>query len=60
MSYKMEPHRWVKFTGVGRDRCVKCGLVSLHNKFTEFCIKMGCNHTEHQRYQYERDHCQQT
>ena len=57
MDWKVEPHRWVKFKGIGRNRCVKCGLVALHNKFTEFCIKMGCDHIEHPRYQYEREHC---
>lgn len=57
MQFAVEPHHWVKFKGIGRDRCVKCGLIALRNTFTAFCIKMGCDHTEHPRYAYERDHC---
>ncbi len=57
MDWKIEPHQWVKFKGIGRDRCVKCGLLALKNKFSQFCVKMGCDHTEHPQYKYERSHC---
>lgn len=54
------PHKWVKFPGVGRERCTGCGLLALHNKFSLFCIKMGCDHTDHPRYLYERNNCHLT
>lgn len=57
MAWHIEPHHWVRFKGIGRDRCIKCGLLALHNKFSQFCIRMGCDHTEHPRYQYEYTHC---
>lgn len=56
MNWQVEPHQWVKFKGIGRVRCVKCGLLALRNRFTEFCIKMGCDHSEHPRYNHERNH----
>ncbi len=50
MNFEIEPHKWVKFPGVGRERCCKCGLLALHNPLTAFCIRYGCDHTDHPRY----------
>lgn len=55
MSYTMEPHRWKPMKGISRDRCVKCGLLALRNKFSEWCARMGCEHAEHPAYKRQRD-----
>ena len=51
--YKYEPH---SFTGrvVGRQYCVRCGLVALNNQFTSWCIRMGCNNEGHPNYNSQR------
>lgn len=50
MNFLIEPHKWAKMDGVGRERCVKCGLMALRNPLSQFCIKQGCDHEEHPRY----------
>lgn len=55
--YEYDPHKWIKCTAIGRDRCTKCGLLALRNKFTNWCIKMGCDNANHARYTYERNTC---
>lgn len=57
MNWTVEPHNWIKIKGIGRDCCNKCGLLLLRNKFTEWCVRMGCDHTDHPQYKYQRDHC---
>jgi len=57
MHYEYDPHSWIKCSQVGRERCIKCGLLALHNKFTRWCIKMGCDNSNHPKYIYERNNC---
>ena len=53
--YKYEPHGpWIPVKGVGKQKCVKCGLVALNNKFTEWAISKGCNHEDHPDHDRKR------
>lgn len=56
-AYEYDAHKWVKCAMVGRERCVKCGLLALRNTFTQWCIRVGCDNTSHPRYKYERGRC---
>lgn len=47
--YKFEPHN-PKGKIVGKDYCVKCGLLYLRNEFTQWAIKMGCNNEDHPQH----------
>lgn len=58
MNWQVEPHKWVPFKGIGRKRCAKCGLLALNNKFSQWCVKMGCDHDLHPNYKHQRDTCQ--
>lgn len=50
-SYKMKGHQWAVLKGGGKQYCKSCGLVALNNKFTDWCIDKGCNHTDHPQFQ---------
>lgn len=45
---KIIPHGPIyPLRGTGRQYCINCGLVYLHNDITEAAIKYGCEHEKH-------------
>lgn len=55
--YEYESHHWKRMKGIGYDRCIRCGLLALKNPFSQWCIKMGCDHTAHPRYPWWITNC---
>jgi hypothetical protein len=53
--YKYEAHSWEYLKVIGRNICSNCGLVRLKNEFTEWCVKMGCNNSDHPGYKAQRN-----
>lgn len=51
--YKMEPHEFKHRAG-GKLYCTYCGLFALSNEFTNWSIRMGCNHRDHPQYESKR------
>lgn len=51
MTFEPDPHRFVKLGRLPFVVCIKCGLVRLNNRFTQWAIKNGCNNDEHPQYQ---------
>lgn len=49
-TYKMVGHQWTPLKGVGKMYCKGCGLVSLRNKSTQWCVEKGCNYEDHKQY----------
>lgn len=49
-SYKFIPHNFVKTKSLPWSVCRGCGLVTLNNKFTEWCETKGCDHLYHPGY----------
>jgi hypothetical protein len=52
-AYKYEAHEF-KRRAAGKLYCTYCGLFSLNNPFTEWSIRMGCNHRDHPQYESKR------
>ena len=52
--YKMEPHQFATVKKIPWLRCKSCGLLTLRNKFTQWCVKMGCNASDHPSYESHR------
>ena len=53
-SYKFEGHSPRKLTKrIPMVSCQYCGLVYLKNKFTKWCIRMGCMHELHNQYKQQ-------
>lgn len=50
-AYKMQGHQWIPLKGVGKMYCKSCGLVSLRNKATQWCVDKGCNYEDHKAYE---------
>ena len=48
--YKKEEHVWSPMNGVGKQRCIYCGLLALNNPLTDWCIQKGCNYEDHPQY----------
>lgn len=48
--YKLEPHAFAPSKKLPWLRCKRCGLLTLRNEFTEWCIRMGCNASDHPEY----------
>ena len=48
-DYKFEPHN-MKGKLCGKTYCLKCGLVALNNKISEWCIAKGCHAEDHPQY----------
>lgn len=46
-GYVFEAHKPRKQRGVPWPVCAGCGLVYLHNDVTAWCVRMGCNATDH-------------
>lgn len=51
--YEHEAHDFSLRVG-GKQYCVKCGLVGLNNAFTDWAVRMGCNHRDHPSYANKR------
>lgn len=49
-AYKLEPHAFAVSKKLPWQRCKKCGLLTLRNALTEWCIRMGCNVSDHPEY----------
>lgn len=45
--WKKEPHRPVTVRVLPYPICARCGLVYLHNDFTQWSIEKGCTADEH-------------
>jgi hypothetical protein len=54
MKYEYEPHSVSKMKGIPWSVCNRCGLIYLHNDFTQWAIKKGCNNEDHQEYERMR------
>lgn len=49
-SYKLKGHSFKPMKGIGKQHCSCCGLVALRNPLTDWCIKKGCNASDHPQY----------
>lgn len=46
-----EPHSFTwKLNGLPNLICNKCGLIRLHNPFTDWCVSQGCDYENHPNY----------
>ena len=52
-KYEYEAHDFKLRLG-GKAYCVKCGLFSLNNTFTDWAVRIGCNHKDHPSYDNKR------
>lgn len=50
VKYKFVAHSFVPLKEAGKNYCTTCGLVSLRNKLTDWCINKGCLHDVHPQY----------
>jgi hypothetical protein len=48
--YKLEPHAFAPSKKLAWLRCKTCGLLTLRNALTDWCIRMGCNASDHPEY----------
>lgn len=48
--YKLESHQFKNHRRLAWLRCQRCGLVTLKNQLTEWCVRMGCNAHDHPEY----------
>lgn len=48
--YKLEPHSFRASKKLPWQRCQNCGLLTLRNDLTAWCIKVGCNAADHPEY----------
>lgn len=55
IKYTYEAHSPVFLKEASCYYCRYCGLVYLKNKFTKWCIRMGCNHNYHPQYKKMRN-----
>jgi hypothetical protein len=53
-AFKIEPHNMELNKRIGRSVCKHCGLVALHNPFSQWSVRMGCNSREHPDYERQR------
>jgi hypothetical protein len=49
-TFEYEPHNPKPYKGIPWSVCVKCGLVYLRNELTAWCVKKGCNASDHPQY----------
>lgn len=53
--YKMEAHNFTMAVGRTAYRgCWNCGLIAMKNEFSQWAIRMGCNHKDHPSYESKR------
>lgn len=50
-SFEFEPHAFIKRKLMPWSYCKYCGLVTLNNSFTRWCIDKGCNSRYHPSYE---------
>lgn len=50
-AFVLDPHSPRKIKGLPWVVCRYCGLVYLHNDFTRWCVRMGCDNQNHPDYQ---------
>lgn len=55
--YKLEPHAFAPVKRLAWLRCKHCGLLTLRNDLTAWCIRMGCNAEDHPEF---RARCKRT
>lgn len=48
--YRLEPHQFGTRKGIPWSSCKSCGLLNLRNELTAWCVKMGCNASDHPEY----------
>lgn len=48
--YKLQPHEFTPSKKLAWLRCKRCGLLTLRNALTDWCIRMGCNAADHPDY----------
>lgn len=48
--YKLEPHVFKVSKKLPWLRCQRCGLLNLRNELTAWCMKMGCNASDHPEF----------
>lgn len=56
-QYQADPHHFVpmgKKSRVPYLYCVSCGLINMKNEFSEWAVRMGCNHKDHPSYENKR------
>lgn len=53
-DYSMETHRFVFNKLIGKQYCVKCGLVLLNNGFSKWASEKGCLNELHTSYSSTR------
>lgn len=52
-AYKFEPHHFER-RAAGKQYCSYCGLFALNNSFSEWSMRVGCNHRDHPQYASKR------
>lgn len=53
-EYKYEKHQFVLNSTIGKQYCVKCGLISTTNPFTTWAVQKGCDNEQHSSYKRTR------
>lgn len=53
-EYAYEPHRFVSSKVIGKQYCIKCGLVLMNNGFTSWAVDKGCQNSLHSNYKSTR------
>lgn len=53
-EYSYEPHQFVFNKTIGKQYCVKCGLVSTTNGFSTWAAQKGCYNELHTSYKSTR------
>lgn len=48
--YRLEPHVFLPSKKIPYLRCKRCGLLKFRNALTEWCVRMGCNASDHPEY----------
>lgn len=54
VEYVHEPHKFVHSKAIGKQYCIKCGLVNTNNEFTRWAVDKGCSNEEHPSYKSVR------
>lgn len=52
--YKLQAHNFQSLKKLPWPKCQHCGLLKLRNRFTDWCVRMGCNASDHSGYQQQR------
>lgn len=49
-TYKYESHNFILMKGIGKHVCKRCGLVSLRNEISQWCVDKGCYYEDHNQH----------